>query len=176
MDSDRRIHPRQSRPRTHRPRKSQLNPGHTTSYPPQSRVADSPGLLNGGPGSCLGPKRRARRLLTPSTAENETAGNETYRTGARRRKRSSERKSPGKTPGSIPGSSTRKMQGRVRRITEPGPFGPVTVTAGPEVARSSLTRCRCGPRTTPLSHVPHPQGYVVAASKAGRPDPSGLVP
>ena len=31
MDSDRRIHPRQGRPRTHRPRKSQLNPGHTTS-------------------------------------------------------------------------------------------------------------------------------------------------
>ena len=28
VDSDRRIHPRQGRPRTHRPRKSQLNPGH----------------------------------------------------------------------------------------------------------------------------------------------------
>ena len=31
VDSDRRIHPRQGRPRTDRPRKSQLNPGHTTS-------------------------------------------------------------------------------------------------------------------------------------------------
>ena len=31
LDSHCRIHPRQGRPRTHRPRKSQLNPGHTTS-------------------------------------------------------------------------------------------------------------------------------------------------
>ena len=31
VDRDRRIHPRQSRTRTYRPRKSQLNPGHTTS-------------------------------------------------------------------------------------------------------------------------------------------------
>ena len=34
--SDRRIHPRQGRPRTHRPRKNQLNPGHTTRFNDES--------------------------------------------------------------------------------------------------------------------------------------------
>jgi deazaflavin-dependent oxidoreductase (nitroreductase family) len=42
--------------------------------------------------------------------------------------------------------------------------------AGAPVLLLTTTGAKTGrPRTTPLSYVPHPHGYVVAASKAGAP-------